>query len=137
MSAKKKVKTGPDHPSASGMTKLKCNVRKWIDGTDGRHKGFGRRVASLDWTVVEVDMRQKKLLPSRPSSAAFHDGDGVVYVTDGAESDDRPSVRPSVGRREREREGGQLQSLRRSNSKPKQRFVRCPRDETAVASSAR
>ena len=43
-------------------------------------------------------MRQKKLLPSRPSSAAFHDGDGVVYVTDGAESDDRPSVRPSVRR---------------------------------------
>ena len=56
-------------------------------------------------------------------------------MTDGAESDDRPSARPSVGRREREREGGQLQSLRRSNSKLKRRFVRCPKDETAVASS--
>ena len=52
--------------------------------------------------------------PSRraASLAAFHDGDGVVYVTDGAESDDR---RPSVRRRPRpfvrRREEGQLQSL--------------------------
>ena len=112
--------------------KLKCNVRKWIDGTDGRHKGFGRRVASLDWTVVEVDMRQKKLLPSRPSSAAFHDGDGVVYVTDGAESDDRPSVRrvQAVGRAAAEF------ALELETELPKRRLVRCPKDETAVASSA-
>ena len=77
-------------------------------------------------------MRQKKLLPSRPSSAAFHDGDGVVYVTDGAESDDRPSVRrvQAVGRAAAEF------ALELETELPKRRLVRCPKDETAVASSA-
>ena len=52
------------------------------------------------------DGRKSKLPPSRrvSSLAAFHDGDGVVNVTDGAESDDRPSVRPFVRRAQR-REG--------------------------------
>ena len=83
-----------------------------------------------------VDMRTAEkasfLSPSVASLVAFHDGDGVVYVTDGAESDDRPSFGFGV---EGGREGmGQLQSLRRSNSKPMWWFVRCPKDETAMAS---
>ena len=108
MSAKKKVETGPNCSSGSGMTKLKCNVRKWIDWTDEHRTGAERARTDADgikgsrcvgW--MRVDMRTAEKASSSPSRraaslAAFHDGDGVVYVTDGAESDDRrPSVRPS------------------------------------------
>ena len=77
------------------------------------------------------------------SLAAFHDGDGVVYVTDGAESDDRrpsvavrPSPSASVTVRPQTRRGAAAEfALLSINPKPKRRFVRCPKDETAEASS--
>ena len=153
MSAKKKVETGPNCSSGSGMTKLKCNVRKWIDWTDEHRTGAERARTDADgikgsrcvgW--MRVDMRTAEKASSSPSRraasiAAFHDGDGVVYVTDGAESDDRrPSVAvrpsPSASVRPQTRRGAAAEfALLSINPKPKRRFVRCPKDETAEASS--
>ena len=91
--------------------------RSKMDRLDGRRTGADGIKGSRCVGWMRVDMRTAEKASSSPSRraaslAAFHDGDGVVYVTDGAESDDR---RPSVRRRPRpsvrRREEGQLQSL--------------------------